>query len=109
MKITLNELRGLVKEMLSDEMEMPSSGAMNPKLAKKGLTENYMFFSNLKQMKRQIELLMELDELEIEGILENGHDWAEDHIAVAKNNLDQVFDFMMNEVDCGCDEEEDEM
>ena len=52
---------------------------------------------------------MELDELEIEGILENGHDWAEDHIAVAKNNLDQVFDFMMNETDCGCDEEEDEM
>jgi hypothetical protein len=28
---------------------------------------------------------------------------ADDHVAVAKNNLDQVFDFMMNEVeDCGC-------
>lgn len=104
MKITLNELRGLVKEMLSDEMEMPSSGVVSPKLAKKGLTENYMFFSNLKQMKRQIELLMELDKMEVEGILQNGHDWADDHIAVAKNNLDQVFDFMMNEVDCGCDE-----
>lgn len=119
MKITLNELRGLVKEMLSDEMEMPSKepmmnvkGAtpmMNVKGQSKKYTNNYMFFSNLKQMKRQIELLMELDELEIEGILENGHDWAEDHIAVAKNNLDQVFDFMMNETDCGCDEEEDEM
>jgi len=85
MKITLNKLRGLIKEALSDEM------------TSKGLTENYMFFSNLKQMKRQIELLMELDEMEVEDILQNGHDWADDHIAVAKNNLDQVFDFIMNE------------
>jgi hypothetical protein len=30
-------------------------------------------------------------------ILNNGHDWADDHITEAKNNLDQVFDFMMNE------------
>jgi hypothetical protein len=33
----------------------------------------------------------------IEEILENGHDWAQDHIAEAKNNMDQVFDFLMNE------------
>jgi hypothetical protein len=33
----------------------------------------------------------------IEDILENGHDWAQDHIAEAKNNMDQVFDFLMNE------------
>jgi hypothetical protein len=33
----------------------------------------------------------------IENILENGHDWAQDHIAEAKNNMDQVFDFLMNE------------
>ena len=32
-----------------------------------------------------------------ESILENGHDWAQDHIAEAKNNMDQVFDFLMNE------------
>jgi hypothetical protein len=29
--------------------------------------------------------------------LDNGHDWAQDHIAEAKNNMDQVFDFLMNE------------
>jgi hypothetical protein len=33
----------------------------------------------------------------VEGVLENGHDWAQDHIAEAKNNMDQVFDFLMNE------------
>jgi hypothetical protein len=33
----------------------------------------------------------------VESILENGHDWAQDHIAEAKNNMDQVFDFLMNQ------------
>ena len=61
----------------------------------------YMFFSNLEQMKRQCDLLLDLDEEMVESILENGHDWAQDHIAEAKNNMDQVFDFIMNESEGG--------
>jgi hypothetical protein len=64
-----------------------------------GETENYMFFSNLKQMHRQIELLMDIDPATIEMILQNGHDWADDHITEAKTNMDQVFDFIMNETE----------
>jgi hypothetical protein len=59
-------------------------------------TENYMFFSNLKQIHRQCQLLLELDPMVVEEILQNGHDWADDHITVAKENMDQVFDFLMN-------------
>ena len=40
-----------------------------------------------------------MDHNEIESILENGHDWAQDHISEAKNNMDQVFDFLMNETE----------
>lgn len=58
---------------------------------------NYMFFSNLEQIKRQCELLMEIDESVLEDLLNNGHDWADNHITVAKENMDQVFDFIMNE------------
>ena len=61
----------------------------------------YMFFSNLEQMKRQCDLLLNLDEEMVESILEDGHDWAQDHIAEAKNNMDQVFDFIMNESEGG--------
>jgi hypothetical protein len=61
----------------------------------------YMFFYNLEQMKRQCDLLLNLDEEMVESILENGHDWAQDHIAEAKNNMDQVFDFIMNESEGG--------
>jgi hypothetical protein len=71
------------------------------KLIKKVVNEQessrYMFFSNLEQIKRQCELLLDLEEDEVSSILENGHDWAQDHIAEAKNNMDQVFDFLMNE------------
>jgi hypothetical protein len=57
----------------------------------------YMFFSNLQQMRRQCDILLDFDRNEVESILDNGHDWAQDHISEAKNNMDQVFDFMMNE------------
>jgi hypothetical protein len=60
-------------------------------------SQRYMFFSNLEQMRRQCDLLLDFDRNMVESILDNGHDWAQDHIAEAKNNMDQVFDFMMNE------------
>jgi hypothetical protein len=74
------------------------------KLIKKILkeeSERYMFFSNLEQMRRQCDLLLDLDRNMVEGILSDGHDWAQDHIAEAKNNMDQVFDFIMNETQGG--------
>ena len=82
-RITESELNKLVKKIVNE--------------SDYGKIKNYMFFSNLEQMIRQAQLLLELDPMEIEDILTNGHDWADDHITVAKENLDQVFDFMMNE------------
>jgi hypothetical protein len=74
------------------------------KLVKKVLNETheknndrYMFFSNLEQIHRQTEILLQENEEQIHSILENGHDWAQDHIATAKESIDQVFDFLMNE------------
>ena len=59
--------------------------------------DRYMFFSNLQQIHRQMGILLEKDPEMIHSILENGHDWAQDHIATAKESIDQVFDFLMNE------------
>jgi hypothetical protein len=67
------------------------------KVVKEQENDRYMFFSNLEQIHRQTGLLLNLDEEEIHDILENGHDWAQDHIATAKESIDQVFDFLMNE------------
>lgn len=79
----MKNIERIIKRILKEENEKNSS--------------RYMFFSNLEQMKRQCEMLLDMDESEIESILENGHDWAQDHISEAKNNMDQVFDFLMNE------------
>jgi hypothetical protein len=63
--------------------------------------DRYMFFSNLEQIHRQTGLLLEKDPEMISSILENGHDWAQDHIATSKESIDQVFDFLMNEENDG--------
>jgi hypothetical protein len=79
----MNQLENIIKKQLSDYKDGNK-------------TENYMFFSNLEQLQRQSKILLELDPMVIEDILKNGHDWADDHITVAKENLSQVFDFLMN-------------
>lgn len=61
-------------------------------------SSRYMFFSNLEQIHRQAAMLLEMDENTLEQILDNGHDWAQDHVSEAKNNMDQVFDFIMNKI-----------
>lgn len=65
-------------------------------------SDRYMFFSNLQQIRRQMDILLEMDPSMIEDVLDDGHDWAQDHIATAKESIDQVFDFFMNK-----DKEED--
>ena len=79
----MRNLNSIIKKVLSEDHDMRSN--------------RYMFFSNLEQMRRQCDLLLDLDQSMVENILDNGHDWAQDHIAEAKNNMDQVFDFIMNE------------
>jgi hypothetical protein len=58
--------------------------------------ENYMFFSNLEQIKRQCEALLKMDPQVLDSIIQDGHDWADDHVSEAKTNMDQIFDFFMN-------------
>lgn len=83
-KLTESDITRLVKRVLS-EQEVEQA--------------NYMFFSNLKQMKRQIEMMLDMDPNMIDNIIQNGHDWADDHISEAKTNMDQVFDFFKNEME----------
>jgi hypothetical protein len=83
-KLTESDLNRIVKKVLIEqEVELA----------------NYMFFSNLQQMKRQIEMMLDMDPEKINEIIQNGHDWADDHISEAKTNIDQVFDFLKNEME----------
>jgi len=68
------------------------------KVLKEQEQANYMFFSNLEQIKRQCEMMMDMDPNKLDDIIQNGHDWADDHISEAKTNIDQVFDFFKNKM-----------
>lgn len=61
--------------------------------------ENYMFFNNLEGIKRMVEELLSMDHEMIDQKLSNGHDWATDHISVAAENLEHVYNFFMNDED----------
>jgi hypothetical protein len=79
-KLNESDISNLIKKVLKEQEEA-----------------NYMFFSNLEQIKRQCEMLLDMKPQIIDDILMNGHDWADDHVTEAKVNMDQVFDFIMNE------------
>ena len=59
---------------------------------------NYMFFGNLKTIKKYVDALLELDPNQVQEILSDGHDWAADHIATSKDDIQEVGDFLMNEM-----------
>jgi len=64
---------------------------------KKSLKEdvnNYMFFENLKIIKAAVDEMLQMDEAMVDQILSNGHDWAEDHIATSKDDVDEVYHFL---------------
>jgi hypothetical protein len=56
-------------------------------------TRNYMFFGNLKTMKRLVDKMLEMDEKEVDDILKE-HNWALDHIATSKDDVEEVFNFL---------------
>jgi len=91
MRYNMNNLDRIIKKVIREQ------------------SDRYMFFSNLEQMRRQCDILLEMERDMVDSILDNGHDWAQDHIAEAKNNLDQVFDFLMNEKEGFEDEHSEEV
>lgn len=60
--------------------------------------QNYMFFSNVESIKRKCESILAMDFKAIDELLNaGGHDWAADHVAVAKENIDQVENFLVGQ------------
>ena len=59
---------------------------------------NYMFFGNLKIIKKYVDAMLQMNPDQVQEILSNGHDWAADHIATSKDDVEEVAGFLMNEV-----------
>ena len=55
--------------------------------------QNYMFFSNIQEIKRMLDDIEKMDHDKIDQILSE-HDWASDHISVATENIEHVYKFL---------------
>ena len=109
-------MENLIKKILKEDLEYwgVEDNKMGPKLDEDYKGENYMFFSNLKQMRRQIDMMLEnFNPYWVDSTLADGHDWADDKISESKTNIDSVFDFFMNkktdgEVEISVDDDYDD-
>ena len=92
----MNEL----EKCSNEELEEMCSGLENEmsnesnSLKEHGETSNYMFFGNLKTIKRLVDEMLEMDEAKVDAMLLNGHNWAVDHIATSKDDVEEVFNFL---------------
>jgi hypothetical protein len=61
--------------------------------------QHYMFFANLTSIKHYIEEILKMDPAAVDKYLKNGHDWAADHIATSKDDIQEVADWIRNEME----------
>lgn len=91
-----------------EDHEMMPHRAPNPDLMKQqpaGIdhesqhgTENYMFFGNLETIQRLSEMLLKMDPVKVDEVLKSGHSWAVDHVATSKDDIEEVANFLINEM-----------
>ena len=65
---------------------------------------NYMFFENLKTIKKVVDAMLQLDPNQVDEMLSNGHGWAVDHIATSKDDVEEVGGFLMNGIEHSTDD-----
>ena len=93
----MNELEKFSNEELEEmcrEMENEMSNESNSLKENCAETNNYMFFGNLKTIKRLVDEMLEMDEAKVDAMLSDGHNWAVDHIATSKDDVEEVFNFL---------------
>lgn len=56
--------------------------------------DEYMFFQNLINIKDQIEEILKMNPDKVDELLRDGHAWAVDHMATAKEDVEQVYSFL---------------
>jgi hypothetical protein len=69
--------------------------------------QNYMFFANIQNIKRMCDEILEMDADSVDKILSDGHNWALDHISTSKDDMEEVYGFLMTHDAEGHDHDED--
>jgi hypothetical protein len=84
----------------TDEMFDVKVRDMKPEdLASEEPVENYMFMGDLQTIKRLVDAMLQMDPMQVDDLLKNGHNWAVDHVVSSKDDIEEVFNFLRNELD----------
>lgn len=86
-------IQGLSKKDLKKYRQLNLAKTLS-KMRESRNNENYMFFANLQNIDRMVSEIMEMNESEIDNILTNGHDWANDHISKSMESIEHVYNFL---------------
>ena len=54
---------------------------------------NYMVIQNLKQIARNVNEILSMDEKKLLDLMSH-HPWAVDHLATSKDDIEEVFNFL---------------
>jgi hypothetical protein len=57
---------------------------------------HYMFFQNLASIKHYVDEILTMDPAKVDALIQDGHDWASDHITSSKDDVQEVADWLRN-------------
>jgi hypothetical protein len=127
-KITLNEVKNLVKKIINEEYtsieenkglwyNIMAKRKRGEEPLKKGdknypkkkewdkLTteenvsgDNYMFWQNIKNIQHSCNEILKMNKTEVNNILNNEHDWAIDHVSTSFDDIEEVYHFLDSNV-----------
>lgn len=86
-------------EMMSDKelaeicSEVPEEMSESKYIRENDEQKNYMFFSNIENIHRMCQEILNMEESDVDAIL-NEHDWASDHIATSADDIEEVYQFL---------------
>lgn len=99
---SFEEFRKRASDLTEDSVEMEGQDHHEHKEH-----QHYMFFQNIASIKHHIEEILKMNPEEIDNLLKNGHDWASDHIATSKDDIQEVAEWIRNETAAGHESHED--
>lgn len=108
---SFEEFKKRASQLAEDDLEM-TAPMESPSSEEGGHGDGhqyYMFFKNLSAIKHYIEEIEKMDPDQLDDMLKRGHDWAADHIATSKDDIQEVAEWVRSEMEgAGAAHQEDQ-
>jgi hypothetical protein len=98
--ISFDEFSKKGAELTEDDLEFSAPDQENAENeANHEGTQYYMFFKNISAIKHYISEIEKMDPDQLDSMLQKGHDWAADHMSTAKDDIQEVAEWVNSEME----------